>query len=94
MEALACESKNYIIPAYYNTALLQKDIRDSESEEMLDMMYNNRLIDIGSTFWYDMIGAKYNDYLSKKNNAFASLTETLQEQVDLQLKKTIEAFTK
>jgi len=50
VEALSAESKRYVVPAYYDIALTQKDIRDEESREMLDIIFAGRVYDIGYMF--------------------------------------------
>jgi len=47
LEALAAESKYTLIPAYYEVALKTKYARDDESAEMLDIIINNRIYDLG-----------------------------------------------
>ena len=50
LEALACESKKVLIPAYYDVVLQGKISRDEESTEMLDVIFNNRVYDTGFIF--------------------------------------------
>ncbi|MBQ2724357.1 MAG: hypothetical protein IJF78_01495 [Clostridia bacterium] len=50
LEAISCESKKQLIPAYYDVVLQGKITRDEESKEMLDIIFNNRLYDIGLIF--------------------------------------------
>jgi len=61
LEALAAEGRNTLQPAYYNVALTGKYTRDDESEQMLDIIFNNRVYDIGAVYnfgntWLDFIG--------------------------------------
>ena len=49
LEALNCESANYVVPAYYNIALKTKYSRDEESAAMLDLIFENRVVDLGDT---------------------------------------------
>ena len=53
LEALAAESRYTVRPAYYEKSLIGKHIRDDESEEMLDIIYETRTYDFG---WYYQIG--------------------------------------
>lgn len=50
IEALAAESKYTLQPAYYEKALKGISLRDSESEEMLDIIFDNRVYDFGFIF--------------------------------------------
>lgn len=49
LEAMACESMNSVIPAYYDVALKVKFTRDERSAEMLDLIFANRVMDYGDT---------------------------------------------
>ena len=47
LEALSAKSSEVLQPAYYETALKGKTLRDMESEEMLDIIFDNRVFDLG-----------------------------------------------
>ncbi len=47
LEALSAKSAEVLQPAYYETALKGKALRDMESEEMLDIIFANRVFDLG-----------------------------------------------
>lgn len=49
LEALNCESANIVTPAYYEVALKTKVSRDEESAAMLDLILENRVVDLGDT---------------------------------------------
>ena len=55
LEALACESHNIVLPAYYDTALKQKYTRDETSAEILDMIMAGRVYDFGDTFFCNYV---------------------------------------
>ncbi|MCL2099333.1 MAG: hypothetical protein FWH24_02715 [Oscillospiraceae bacterium] len=50
LEALAAESRYTLQPAYYDVALTRKYTRDDESAEMLDMIFDSRVYDIGAVY--------------------------------------------
>lgn len=76
LEALAVESKNIVLPAYYDIALKMKESRDEESAEMLDIIFNNLTIDIGDTFYMDPVRNIYVfDILIPQKNDFVSAIE-------------------
>jgi len=92
MEALAVESKNYTIPAYYEVALKAKHIRDEDSERMLDLIYETRTMDMGDVVWMDNIRNVYvGEFNSKKNN-FTSAVEKQLPTIEKTISKAIEAF--
>ena len=55
LELLACESKNILIPAYYDEVLKGKYARDERSADMLDIIYSTRICDFGDNFWSNYI---------------------------------------
>ena len=55
LEALNCESANSVVPAYYEIALKGKYSRDNDSEQMLQLISDNRIVDIGDTTMCDKI---------------------------------------
>ena len=75
MEAMACESRNQIIPAYYESALKNKYSRDADTSEMLDLIFDTRVYDLGDTIWCMTIRIGYTGVFTKGENTFASFTE-------------------
>lgn len=58
IEVLACESKNYLTDAYYETVLKDRDSKDPESEEMLDeYVFKNIVYDVGIVYNFNSVGA-------------------------------------
>jgi len=92
LEAFSCESKNIVIPAYYNIVLKNKAMRDIESEEMLDMMYNNRYLDLGDTLFMEAVRDPYSDLYTKNLNTYASLTEKIEANVQRQIDKAVDTY--
>ena len=74
LEALAAESKNIVIPAYKEICLKTKFTRDDESSEMLDIIFDNILEDLGATvFWPTIRNALIEEV--RKNGNFTSVIE-------------------
>lgn len=55
LEALSCESYNTLLPIYYELALKTKLTRDEQSVKILDMIMQNRVYDLGDTFFCDQL---------------------------------------
>ena len=91
MEALAVESKNFVIPAYFETALRTKHARDDESQEMLDIIHANRTMDLGDTFYMTPVRDIYIGVLNGKKNNFASAVERSMNTVNRALQTANEA---
>jgi len=90
MEALAVESKNITVPAYFETALRTKYARDDESQEMLDIIHANRTMDLGDTFYMTPVRDIYMNVLNGKKNNFASAVEKATNSVNKALQKANE----
>ena len=67
IEALSCESMYVLTPAFYDITLEGKAIRDEESSEMLDLIFANRVFELGHYFNWGSLGSIYYD-----KNTFAS----------------------
>lgn len=57
LDALACLSERYVMPAYYEITLQRKAARDEESGQMLDIIFSTRAYDLG---WIYQVGALKN----------------------------------
>ncbi|MBQ7983811.1 MAG: hypothetical protein IJ302_09575, partial [Clostridia bacterium] len=53
LEAMASDSAQNLVPAFYETLLKTKYARDNDSEAMLEIVFGNRVFDWGDTFWCD-----------------------------------------
>ena len=88
LEALNCESANSVVPAYYEIALKGKYSRDNESEQMLQLISDNRIIDIGDTTLCGEIRDGFIAQLFKSNkrenleSKLASAEKTIQKYID------------
>jgi hypothetical protein len=92
MEALAVESKNYVIPAYFEVALRTKFLRDDDSEEMLNIIERNRFVDLGDTIYATQISDMItNSIIGDKNTNFVSLIEKNLSKIEETLQKSNEA---
>ncbi len=83
-EALCAYGSQYVIPAFYEVSLKTKYARDTESEEMMDIIKDSLIYDIGyvagGTFQsvgYDLAGSTTHDfasyYAARESSAKASV---------------------
>ena len=54
LEAMGYYSQKYVLPAYYDITVTNKLIRDDDSIEMMNIMFNNRQYDL--SYYYDWGG--------------------------------------
>lgn len=72
LEALAAESYYTLTPAYYDVALKSKASRDDESAEMLDLIFANRIYDLGEYFNFGGIFDAINTVCQNESKGIAS----------------------
>ncbi|MBQ7982278.1 MAG: hypothetical protein IJ302_01820, partial [Clostridia bacterium] len=92
IEALGAESKNYVIPAFFDIALTDKLTRDADSEEMLDIIFDNITIDLGDTVWYDSVRSQMTPRISDGKTDTASFLTRIEKKVNGVIKKALIAF--
>jgi len=90
MEALAVESKNYTMPAYFETTLRTKHARDNESQDMIALVAETRTLDL-ATFLDSIINTYDNVFLAKKGDNFVSAIEKNLPTIEKALNKANEA---
>ena len=93
LEALASDSAANVVPVYYELALKTKFTRDEESAEILDLLFENRIFDLGDTAWGDRIRDPIFAPMFQSNNRnLASRLESIERTVDQLIERTVEAF--
>ena len=71
-ECLAAESKNVLTPAFYEISLQGKVLRDNESEAMLDILFANKVYDLGYLYQIGGMNSILNDLAKTKSTDFQS----------------------
>lgn len=94
LEALACESYQSVVPAYYDIALKTKYTRDDESAQMLDIIFNNRIFDLGDTIWCDTLrdGVFETMFMNNDRNLSSQLA-AVDSKIKEAIKKTVDNLT-
>lgn len=72
MEALAYYGQELMTQEYYERTLKNKRFEDTESEEMLDLIFRNKSFDIGAVYSFNYILSFYTDILLSGNNSHIS----------------------
>lgn len=93
LEALAAESYKTVTPAYYEKTLYGQYQRDSDSYEMLDIAFRNRLWDLGYYARFGGIDDAFIAQIKKGPDTFVSFCNS-QKAVTKQIKKYIAAYEK
>lgn len=94
LEALASKSKYTLQPAYYDVALQRKFTRDNESTEMLDLIFNSTVYDIGAIYQFGNISWEIIYMTMTENRDIASTYKKLEKSAVAAIEKTIELYRK
>lgn len=93
MEALGAESRNFVIPAYFDIALTYKYTRDTDSEDMLNLIFDNVMVDLGDTVWYDKLRAPLQGEIEKLNGNYESFLKKNEKVIVKTIEKALKSLT-
>jgi hypothetical protein len=85
--AMAFGGQKYITPAYYETTLKTRDLRDEDSEEMLDKyIFDNLVYDLGVIYDFgglsSMVTTLMKDNHSNVQSSFETIEGTIEDAID------------
>ena len=92
LEALAAESRNLLIPAYYTITLEGQQLRDEESADMLDIILRTRSYDLGYIANWGNLFSGYVTSVRRGDTDFASVWERSAEAALARMERDIEAY--
>jgi hypothetical protein len=93
LEALAGESYRKVTPVYVDIVLRSKYTRDNESEEMIDIIFENRIFDWGDTIWTPLLrDGIFPGIFIKKSDTVVSQLEKAQGNIQKTIDKMVESF--
>jgi len=92
LEAFAAESKNIVTPAYYEIMLKRKYTRDEESAEILDLISQSRLYDLGINYNWGGINEIIASSFQRNSTDIASAFERIENRVIQAAERTFEAY--
>jgi len=93
LEEYAYQGRKSVLPAFYDILLQRKVARDEESSEMLDLIFDNIFIDVGSVYNFAGMMSQMNDNGSKGKTEIASFIEKVTPKVQSEIDKLIEAMS-
>lgn len=91
MEALGAETKNYVMPAFFDVAMTHKLTRDEDSAEMMNIIFDNVTVDLGDTVWQGDIRSTFTDKIANGKEGYASVLEKLTKRVTKTIDKAVAA---
>ncbi|MBR5286926.1 MAG: hypothetical protein IKU30_08525 [Clostridia bacterium] len=92
IDAYSAWAKNYLTPAYYEINLRYKDLRDDESEEMLDIIFDNIVYDMGECFSFGDVATILFDQVKAGNSDVVSIFETRKPQAEAEIEQLIATY--
>lgn len=92
-QLIACEAKNYLTPAYYETTLKSRDARDDESEKMLDeYIFSNLKFDVGLIYDFGGAGSMFYQLAQEGSADITSKFDSIKDAVEADIEETIENY--
>ena len=90
LEALAAASAKYVVPAYYDNTLLTRVLREPRSVEMVEMIRQNRILDLADVTWFaDARDPIDQQVFVKRTKTFTNLCATsVTSQINFQIAQT------
>lgn len=92
LEALAAESYQLVTPAYYEQTLKGKYQRDSDSYEMMDIAFRNRVWDLGYFARFAGLDDKVITQIKLGSSSFASFYKKIEKSTNTAIKKYINSY--
>jgi len=93
LESLSAESRRILLPAYYDIMLTNKLTRDEESLDMLDIIFDNRVYDVGDIYNFGDIAGQLIYMTMTYDRNMASKYESLEKSINAAIEKLVTAYT-
>ncbi len=90
VEALGYWGQQLVTPAYMETTISSKALRDEASLEMLDIIFANRIYDLASFYNWSSINTFTTEIANNPNYKYASRYAKIEKSVQKNIEKTIE----
>ena len=93
LEALSAESRYTLRPAYFEISLTEQMLRDEDSSEMMDLIFETRMFDTAHLFnWGGILGV-FNNLAERRQSNLISAYEAAEGTIETDMNKTIEFFS-
>ena len=84
---MAYHSKEIVTPAYYDRTLVGRHVQDQESAETLEIIFANRIYDLGLFYKIGTYGTQLGYLLRDKSTDFASMYTKFEKTATADLKR-------
>ena len=92
LELMAYGGMKYITPAYYETTLKYRDLRDDESGEMLDIVFSNVVYDLGIIYEFGGVSSMIQEMMGNNSTEVASTIEGKTSAIEEAITKCVESY--
>lgn len=93
LEAMASDSAQHLVPAFYETLLKSKYARDNDSEEMLEIVFGNRVFDWGDTVYCpELRDGQFSAMMKNNKRDIASIAAKQEKLMTKKISDAIAAF--
>ena len=92
LQLLACESYYEVIDPFYNLVLDTKLVRDEQAATMLDIIFENKIFDMGLIFGIGTFKDKIINLEKKGSTDIASLFASIEKVSQKNLEKLLEDY--
>lgn len=90
LEAMAYYGHEYVMPGYIEKAIKGKSTRDEKSIEMLDIIFQNRVYDLGLINDWNGYASGYSDLVFNNKSEFSKLYKKVEKSIDKKISKFLE----
>lgn len=95
LDAMAAKAKEVITHAYYDTLYQYRVAQDDESQEILDIIFNERTYDLGVVFnWGDCRAMVNNSAISSASATWSSTVDSMLPAIEAAMQDTIDGFNR
>ncbi len=92
IELMACEAKNYITPEYCENLVKWKDTGDDESLEMLELIFDSVVYDLGVLYNFGGIYSMFNNLMAEDSQFIVSYFESIEDNVQWGIDEYVSNF--
>ena len=87
LNAMGYYSQQYVTPAFIDTTVYNKALRDDDSAEMLDIILDNLFLDVSMLYNWGSLYTKISEMGTKANTNFASLYASIESNIQKDMEK-------
>lgn len=92
LQLMAYYGQKYLTPAYYDVTIKSQKTQDIESEDMLDIIFQNRIYDIAATYNFSEALYIYTNIITSSSNTLVSSVAKNESKITAAMQETLEAF--